>query len=237
MKILSVDTSTPTCTVGIADGHRVLAESVDSSGRTHARHLMAMIDGAIAVSGIPIQAIDGFGVVTGPGTFTGLRIGISTIKGLAFALRRPVVGITSLEALAAQADPTTKLVCPVMDARRGEIYYGFYSSEHGELTQMGDHRVGSPSEVAKRVGESCRFIGKGARLYQETFKKALGPLARFSEAGRDTILAETITGLALKRLRESEAPDLHRVSPCYIRRSDAEVHRGGRLTPPLPSVT
>ena len=81
MKILSVDTSTPTCTVGVVDGDGLLAESVDSSGQTHARHLMGMIDSSMAASGISIQEIDGFAVVTGPGTFTGLRIGISTIKG------------------------------------------------------------------------------------------------------------------------------------------------------------
>ena len=218
MKILSIDTSTVTCTVGIVDGDRILAESVDSSGQTHARHLMGMIDSAMAASGVPIQEIDGFAVVTGPGTFTGLRIGISTIKGLAYGLSRPVAGVTSLEALAAQADLPTKLICPVMDARRSEVYYGLYASEKGELRQTAPHRVAPPSELVKSVREPCQFIGNGARLYQETFEAALGPLSRFSLACWDTIHTETIARLALKQFQENEGENLPAVSPYYIRR-------------------
>ena len=224
MKILSVDTSTATCSVGLVNGDRLLAESVDSSGQTHARHLMGMIHGILTVSGVSMGEIDGFAVVTGPGTFTGLRIGISTIKGLAFALSRPVAGVTSLAALAAQAASTTRLVCPVMDARRSEVYYGLYGFEQGELRQIGQHRVAPPSELVKRVSEPCHFIGHGARLYREMLGAALGPLAQFSETSRDTIQSQTIARLVLKQLQENEAPDLQAVSPYYIRRSDAEVH-------------
>lgn len=237
MKILSADTSSPTCTVGIVNGDRVLAESVDSSGQTHARHLMGMIDSTIAVSGLSIQDIDGFAVITGPGTFTGLRIGISTIKGLAFALCRPVVGVNSLAALAAQADLPTKFVCPVMDARRSEVYYGLYVSEQGELTQVGKHRVAPPSEMAKNIRESCQFIGNGARLYRETFESALGPLAQFSKTCWDTIHAETVVRLALRQFQDNKGQDLHTVFPHYIRRSDAEVHAGNMPTPPSASET
>ncbi|MBW1864185.1 MAG: tRNA (adenosine(37)-N6)-threonylcarbamoyltransferase complex dimerization subunit type 1 TsaB [Deltaproteobacteria bacterium] len=226
MKILSVDTSTPTCTVGIVNGDRILAESIDSSGQTHARHLMGMIDKTITISGIPIQEIDGFAVVTGPGTFTGLRIGIGTIKGLAFALSKPVVGVTSLAALAAQADLSTKFVCPVIDARRNEVYYGLYVSEKGELQQIGKHRVAPPSELVRKVHESCQFIGNGARLYRKTFDAALGSLSRFSRSCRDTIQAGTLARLALKQFQENDDQGLHAVAPYYIRRSDAEVHAG-----------
>lgn len=226
MKILSVDTSTPTCTVGIVNGERILAETVNSSGQTHARHLMGMIDSTLTASGMTIQDIDGFAVVTGPGTFTGLRIGIGTIKGLAFALSKPLVGVTSLTALAAQADLSTKWICPVMDARRNEVYYGFYLSEKGELQLAGNHRVSSPSELVKNIHASCQFIGNGARLYREIFDAALGPLSQFSHSCRDTIRAGTIARLALKQFQENEIQSLHAVVPYYIRRSDAEIHAG-----------
>ena len=234
MKILSVDTSTPTCTVGLVNNDRILAESVDSSGQTHARHLMGMIDSTVSASGIPVQDIDGFAVVTGPGTFTGLRIGIGTIKGLAFALSKPVVGVTSLAALAAQADLPTKFVCPVMDARRNEVYYGLFVSEKGDLQQVGNPRVAPPSELVKSIHGSCQFIGNGARLYREMFEAALGPLARFSRSCLDTIQAGTIAKLALKQFQENETQGLHAVAPYYIRRSDAEVHAGNLhfLRPP-----
>lgn len=226
MKILSVDTSTPTCTVGVVNGERILAETVDSSGQTHARHLMGMIDNTITGSGITIRDIDGFAVVTGPGTFTGLRIGIGTIKGLAFALSKPLVGVTSLAVLAAQADLSTKWVCPVMDARRNEVYYGLYVSEKGELQQVGMHRVAPPSELVKRIHASCQFIGNGARLYRDMFDTALGSLSRFSRSCQDTIQAGTITRLALRQFEENETQGLHATVPYYIRRSDAEVNAG-----------
>jgi tRNA threonylcarbamoyladenosine biosynthesis protein TsaB len=226
MKILAVDTSTSTCTVGVANGDGILAESVDSNGQTHARHLMGMIHSTLTASGIPIQEIDGFAVVTGPGTFTGLRIGIGTIKGLAYALSRPVIGVNSLAALAAQADLPTKFICPVMDARRSEVYYGLYVLEEGEPAQMGKHRVAPPSELAKNIHASCQFIGKGARLYRETFEAALGSLSQFSHPCRDTIRAETIARLALKRFQKNETQKLPAVAPYYIRRSDAELHFG-----------
>jgi len=235
MKILSVDTSTPTCTVGIVNGDRILAELVDSSGQTHARHLMGMIDRSVSASGISVRDIDGFAVVTGPGTFTGLRIGIGTIKGLAFALAKPVVGVTSLAALAAQADLPTKFTCPVMDARRNEVYYSLYVSEKGELQQVGDPLVAPPSELVKNVHEPCQFIGNGARLYREMFGAALGSLAQFSCSNLDTIQAGTIAKLALKQLQNQDTQGLHAVAPYYIRRSDAEVHAGNlhSLRPPL----
>lgn len=226
MKILAIDTSTSTCTVGVANGGRILAESVDSSGQTHARHLMELIHTTLTASGIPVQEIDGFAVVTGPGTFTGLRIGIGTIKGLAYALSRPVVGVNSLAALAAQADLSTKFICPVMDARRSEVYYGLYVREEGEPAQVGRHRVAPPSELARDIHASCQFIGKGARLYREAFETALGGLSRFSHPCRDTIRSETVSRLALKQFQENKTQNLPVVVPYYIRRSDAELHFG-----------
>lgn len=233
MKILSVDTSTPTCTVGVVDGDRVLAESVDSSGQTHARHLMGMIHNTLTASGMAIQDMDGFAVVTGPGTFTGLRIGIGTIKGLAFALSRPLAGVTSLAALAAQADLATKFVCPVMDARRNEVYYGLYASEKGTLRQIGSDCLASPAVLAENIQDVCQFIGNGARLYRETIDSLLGPLARYSHLRHDTIRSETIARLAMDRYESSEPASLSAVAPYYIRRSDAELHFG--KTPVHPS--
>jgi tRNA threonylcarbamoyladenosine biosynthesis protein TsaB len=232
MKILAVDTSTPTCTVGIVSDDQVLAEYRDSSGQTHARHLMGMIDNTLSACGTALGEVDGFAVVTGPGTFTGLRIGIGTVKGLAFALSRPVVGVTSLAALAAQADLPTTFVCPVMDARRNEVYYGLYASQKGKLNQMGDHGVGLPMDLAKDIHGPCQFLGQGARLYRETFEALLGPLCRFSQSETDTIHAKTIARLAMDRFQKNDIQPLQSVAPHYIRRSDAELRFGSRSSFP-----
>jgi tRNA threonylcarbamoyladenosine biosynthesis protein TsaB len=228
MKILSVDTSTATCTVGVAKGDNLLAELVHSNGQTHVRHLMGMIHEALGTAGVSIREIDGFAVVTGPGTFTGLRIGIGTVKGLACALSRPIVGVTSLAALAAQADLSTKLVCPVIDARRGEVYYGLYAPAKGEPVPASMHHVAPPSELVKNIRDSCQFIGNGARLYREVFEADLGPLFQLSPSCRDSICAETLSRLALKQFQKHSTQKLSGVAPYYIRRSDAERHAGNQ---------
>ena len=224
MKILSVDTSTTTCTVGIVDGDTLVAESVDASGQTHARHVMGMIDDTLDRAALLVRDLEGFAVVTGPGTFTGLRIGISTVKGLAYALSRPLVGISSLAALAAQADLPAQQVCPVMDARRKEVYFGFYTLAAGVQKQIGPHRVSPPLEMIKNVRAPCQFIGNGARMYQKMIQAELGPLALFSATSRDTVRAETIAGLAVRQFQKYDGRQLPDVSPYYIRKSDAELH-------------
>jgi tRNA threonylcarbamoyladenosine biosynthesis protein TsaB len=224
MKILSIDTSTSTCTVGVVDARGILAQSVDDSGQTHARHLMGMIDGTLTQAGISVQAIEGFAVITGPGTFTGLRIGISTTQGLAYALSKPIAGVTSLDALAAQSDLSVTHICSMMDARRSEVYYGLYESVAGHQRQIGQHGVSRPVEMLKHVKEPCHFIGTGARLYQDLIKSSLGSLAQFSQTSKDAIQAETIANLAMAQFQACDNQQLPAVSPYYIRRSDAEIH-------------
>jgi tRNA threonylcarbamoyladenosine biosynthesis protein TsaB len=119
MNLLAVDTSTCSCSVAVMTGDRIASELTSLSSRTHTTHLMAMIRDALARAHTEPAALDGFAVTVGPGSFTGLRIGISTVKGLAFACGKPCVGISSLEALAAACPPHPYAICSVMDARKG----------------------------------------------------------------------------------------------------------------------
>ena len=126
MKILAVDTSAMSCSTAIVDNGVVRAELSTVNSQTHSKHLMTMIDTVCKISGIEVAGMDGFAVTIGPGSFTGLRIGISTIKGLAWSLKKPVAGISSLEALAWQCAPVPCLICPLLDARKHEVYSGRY---------------------------------------------------------------------------------------------------------------
>ncbi len=224
MKILSIDTSTATCVVGLVDGNDVMAERVDQSGRTHARHIMAMLDDTLKQAGMSLEDIDGFGVITGPGTFTGLRIGISTIQGMAYALSKPAAGITSLDALAAQAETELQHICPMVDARRQEVYYGLYELQDHGIKQTKPHQVASPASLLDQIQVPCYFLGTGARMYQQLIADALGTRATFAEAGRDRINSEVIARLARPHLQRAQDQQLPVISPYYIRRSDAEVN-------------
>ena len=223
MKILSIDTSTATCTVGLVAGPDVVAESVDHSGRTHARHIMRMLDETLNQAAMSLEDVDGFGVITGPGTFTGLRIGISTVQGMAYALSKPVAGITSLDALAAQAKTELQYICPMVDARRQEVYYGLYEAHAKGLKQTGPHQVAAPAALLEQIQVPCYFLGTGARMYRQVITDTLGSEALFSDADMDRIHSEVIARLARAQLQEAEAQPLPLVSPYYIRRSDAEM--------------
>lgn len=128
MKILAVDTATKSCSVALTEDDAVLAETTTHSGQTHSRHLLNIVDAVIARAGLTLNQIDGFAVSIGPGSFTGLRIGISTVKGLAYGRGRPVVGVSSLEALSRQCPQTPQQICAMIDARKQEVYFCFYST-------------------------------------------------------------------------------------------------------------
>lgn len=223
MKILSVDTSTATCTVGLVDGREVVAESVDQSGQTHARHIMGMLDDTLTQAHMSLTEVDGFGVITGPGTFTGLRIGISTVQGMAYALSKPVAGITSLDALATQAGTKLQHICPMVDARRHEVYYGFYELRAKGLKQTGPHQVASPAALLEQIQKPCYFLGTGARMYRQLISDRLGSEAMFAEKDLDRIQSGIIAKLARPQLQIAGKQQLPVLSPYYIRRSDAEI--------------
>ncbi len=118
MKILALDTATKSCSVALTENGRLCAELTTLKDQTHSKHVMDLIHSVFEISGVSISDVDGFAVTIGPGSFTGLRIGISTIKGLAHAVGKPIVGISSLKALAWQCTDQNFLICPLLDARK-----------------------------------------------------------------------------------------------------------------------
>ena len=225
MKILALDTATLSCSAAIVDNGLVSAELTTVNNQTHSKHLMNMIDTVCDMSGLKIADMDGFAVTIGPGSFTGLRIGISTVKGLAWSLNKPVVGISSLDALAWQCAPGAYLVCTLLDARKHEVYYCRYRFQDGELKKEGTEQVIAPAEVINDIRESCIFVGNGATLYKEEILEKLGELAHFAGWNQDNIRASSVAGLSLNRFIHHQTDDVALLVPHYIRKSDAELHR------------
>ena len=224
MKILAVDTATKSCSVAIVEAGSVSAELTTLKDQTHSKQLMQLIHKGLALSGFSTTDLDGLAVTIGPGSFTGLRIGISTIKGLAHALDKPVVGISSLDALAWQCADRSYLICPVIDARKGEVYAATYRYDNDRLTQKNSENVGVPEAVVQKIREPCVFIGNGAQLYRRNISTVLGDQAHFAPGSQNTIRASSVAFLSMQRFETNDTDEIGDLVPHYIRKSDAELN-------------
>jgi tRNA threonylcarbamoyladenosine biosynthesis protein TsaB len=219
MKILAVDTSTTSCSVAVVDRYELLAEMTIVKEQTHSKHLMEMIHAVIGFAGLATSALDGFAVTRGPGTFTGLRIGISTVKGLAVASGRPIVGISSLDALARQSASPSHLICPLIDARKGEVYYSRYRVHDGVLKKEIVEGVLPPWQAVNDIEEPSLFVGSGARLYRGLLKEKIGKWADFGKPDQHTIRASTVARLGMERFAKTDIDDVDTLAPRYIRKN------------------
>lgn len=220
MHVLAIDTASRTCSVAVCRNDDILAEITDGSGETHSRHLMAMVDRALSMSVGKLEAIDGLAVNRGPGSFTGVRIGISTAKGLAAAAGRPLVGVSGLAVLAWQALPTPHVICPMLDARRQEVYCARYRFQDGRLVALTPETVCPPEAALKDAGTPVVLIGDGARAYRDRLAALLGPHFDLAPAFQHPIRAGVLAIIARPRLEQSEN-DLETLVPQYIRPSYA----------------
>ena len=226
MRILALDTASKSCSVAIVDDQSIMAESKSVSFQTHAIHLIEMVQKVVVMSGLTLSEIDGFAVGRGPGSFTGLRIGISTIKALAVATGKPVVGVSNLDALAMQAVISSNMICPLMDARKGEVYFSRYRYKNGNLQKIVPARVSLLDEALSDINTACVFIGEGARIYQKKISEKVGPYASFALPIQNIIRASTIGQLSMNRFKQENTDDIAMLVPEYIRKSDAELGFG-----------
>ena len=232
MRILAVDTATRTCSVALTEAAEPVVELFYSGSRTHARHLMQMIDAVMRLAESSLADLAAVAVTRGPGSFTGLRIGLSTVKGLAAASGKPVVAVSTLEALAFQADDWRGLICPLIDARRNEVYYSRYRLKDGRLSPVFPESVGSPDKAIKGISEPVMLIGSGARLYRDFFAEKMGDAACFAPHNRHAIQGASVAALALQRLEVGDRDHLESLVPRYIRKSDAELKAGAAAKQP-----
>ena len=225
MKILSIDTATTTGSVAVTDGATLLAETTIARKESHSIHLMGMIDQTLELAGLDLDQIEGFAYTKGPGSFTGLRIGLSVLKGLALIKDKPMVGISSLEALAFQASEDNRLICALIDARNKEVYCATYQRRGGAFVLMSPARSLPPQRLAEELNEPCRLIGDGALRYRDVFAQSLGACAKFASSYQNMIHAATIASLSLPRFENKQFDDTRRAAPFYIRKSYAEEKR------------
>jgi tRNA threonylcarbamoyladenosine biosynthesis protein TsaB len=226
--ILALETATLCGSVALVSRTGCLAEFSLQSGETHSRRILAGIDWLLKETGIDWQTVDAIAVSQGPGSFTGLRIGLATAKGLALAGAAKLIGIGTLDGLAAQLFAAGEiLICPVLDARKKEVYSGFYKcDDQGIPRRQGQYLVISPEQLCQRITEPVVLLGDGAAVYRDLFNEKLGNYLRTAPAGLFFPRAATIGLLALEKWQQGEFLDPAGAEPIYIRLSEAELNLG-----------
>lgn len=225
MRILAVDTSTPDGSVAVVDGPRVLAELAVRSASTHSSRLLSSIHFLLEALALDVRSLDGFAVAPGPGSFTGIRIGLGTVKALAFASGKPVAPVSSLAALAFRlSDGGERWVAPVLDAKKGEVYASLADAAAGLKTAVPEGAY-PPAEFLRLAGSrrTILFSGGGAELYRPLIEERLGPRARFSP--RPPFIAGEVGILGVRILREGRGATAETLEPLYYRTSQAEEKR------------
>ncbi len=222
---LGIETATPVCSAAIVHCEKSVAEYTLNTASSHEPHLMPMIERILCDTGIELRRLAAIAVSTGPGSFTGLRIGLATAKGLALAQNVPLIGIPTLDGLSYNAafavnihtasSLTPCIICPLIDARKGEVYSALY--RYKEMEKLTDYMVLPLVELLKQITEPTLFTGH-IHLYREEIKKELGEKAFFAPPQLTYPNAASIAHLGILR-RDSCADEL---KPIYLRKARAE---------------
>ena len=228
MITLALDTSTRSGSCAVLRGDDVLAALPGSAGRTHAERLPADLMELLERAGLALRDVDVFAVATGPGSFTGLRVGIATMQGLALAASRPLVGVSALDALAhaVAVEDAVMRVATWVDAWRGEVYAALYDGTR----EVEAPSVEPPETVLGRLrGTRTVFIGDGAAAHRDAIRSVMGPYDAVLPPVLEPPLADIIGRLARVVVLSGRHPGPADIEPLYVRRPDAELARDARV--------
>lgn len=211
-----------------------VAEYTVNYKKTHSQTLLPMLDEVARMTEMDLNTIDAIAVAAGPGSFTGLRIGSATAKGLGLALQKPLVHVPTLHGLAYNLCGTDKVVCPIMDARRGQVYTGIYKFEGNELIVLEDQMAVSIEELGRRLGrydEEIVFLGDGVPVFRETLTECImaGKEISFAPAHLNRQRAASVGALGIRYYKAGRLESAAEHQPDYLRVSQAERERRERL--------
>lgn len=221
--ILILDTSTTAGSVALCSGERLLAEIVVDSLANHSDKLLLHVQQILAEQQCSLAGIAAFAVIDGPGSFTGLRVGVAAAKGLARACHRPLFGVSSLHLLAAALPYASLPVSVLIDARKKEVYTATFSTATGFPALLDAPRVLPPQQLLAEMAAPALFVGSGALLYRELIVARFGVQATFAPGPLHTPRASSAAPLVLQQLRAGVKGDPELLFPRYIRPSEAEI--------------
>ena len=221
MKILVIDTSGPVCGVAVMDEEKVYSEYTAQNKNTHSASLMPMVEAALLAAGTKLEEIRAIAAVTGPGSFTGVRIGVATAKGLAHGAGIPCIPVDALEALAVSAGDTGRIVCPIQDARAGQVY-GAAFRDGERLCGDAPMKLEEYLDLIEGMGSGFLFIGDGVPVHREAIHARLGEKAAFAPAFRGYLRPSAAGWIALSK---GETTDYLGLQATYLRPPNAQKNR------------
>ncbi len=228
MKILGFDSSGMVASVAIVEDDILVAEYSVNYKKTHSQTLLPMFDEVVRMTELDPESIDAIAVAAGPGSFTGLRIGMSTVKGLGLALDKPVIAVPTCHALAFNLWGSDKLVCPILDARRSQVYTALYEFENGEMITLKEQEamdIGDLTDIINTMERDVIFVGDGIPVFKERIKENVIKNVSFAPAHLNRQRAGSVAALGLIYMKEGKAESADDVKPVYLRKSQAERER------------
>lgn len=232
MKVLAIDSSGMAASAAVANDNNVIAEFTINNRQTHSQTLLPMVDNVVQMSEIPLTEIDAIAVASGPGSFTGLRIGSATAKGLGFALNKPVVPVPSLDALAYKAACFNGIICPLMDARRNQVYTAAYHIKEGRLVNIIEQKATGIMDILPELrayGREVLFLGDGADVYKDIIIKEADMKFSFAPAHISKQSAASVAMLGIIYYSEGRYESAAEHRPFYLRKPQAEREREERM--------
>ena len=226
MIILSIDSSTPVAGIAVSDGMQLLGEITLNTKNTHSEKLMPLVKHLLDELALSVNDLDAIAVTQGPGSFTGLRIGMATAKGLAQGAGKKLIAVPTLDCLAQNLLHYPGIICPIMNAQKKQVYTAIYRSGRDKLERLSDYQAIAVEQLAaqlKELKEDIWFVGDGVAAFADMFQELLGDACRFADGHNILPRAGALAMLAAERASEEQFDDLYQAELIYIRKSEAEV--------------
>ncbi len=232
MLIFGIDTCCMAATAALVDEKVLLAQTVVNHGKTHSQMMMPQVEEMFKLCGIDPKSVDAFAAAVGPGSFTGVRIGVATAKAMAQAAQKPCVAVSTLEALAYSSRYFAGIIAPILDARRNQVYNALFDCKKGNATRMTPDRALALSELLEELKELNRdviFMGDGTLVFEGEIRKTLGERAFFAPKTTRMNLAGAVAEIGLEKFKAGETVAYGELVPEYVRLSQAEQDRLKKL--------
>ena len=227
MRILGLDSSTPQCSVALLHNQQILKQLTAKDTPVVSNQLPALVDRVLTDAGLTLAEVDGFAVTTGPGSFTGLRVGISLIKGFVLAMEKPFVGVPTFDAMTASLHTEMDALCPVLDARKQEVYAARFRRQGDQWVREMEDRVLAPEALCDLIDRPTLFAGNGAAAYGGLFQNRLGERFVTDPSAETNCVAAGAALWAAQRFDRHKRYDLSSLHIHYIRKSEAELNFKG----------
>lgn len=228
MKLLAIDSSGLTATVALVFDGVMVAEYTTNFKKTHSQTLLPMIDDIVTMVGVDLAEIDAIALAAGPGSFTGLRIGAATAKGLGLALQKPIISVPTVEGLAYNCYGSDRVICPIMDARRNQVYTGLYRFNGNKFEVLSDQKAVAIEDIITEINEKNQpviFLGDGVSVFQEKIKELTTVDVLFAPAHMCMQRAAAVAVRAEILAKEKGTEPAAEFKPIYLRKSQAERER------------